>query len=188
MRPTAAIFCFVLFAFSANVPAQDGKKTQSGEEKPKVTRDRVKGSIHHAGGKSEWQRITGKAKVLDAHTLQFEDGTQIPLLLVAPDLDQMGKIDGSLYPCGKEAAEFLRKLIGDRLETCFLVEAQGKWFGYVGDTNIEHAMIINGWALAHHSGMNGAEIIARENKRGLWRGQFLDPDDWHAGKRLSGEK
>ena len=47
---------------------------------------------------------------------------------------------------------------------------------------------INGWALAHHSGMNGAEIIARENKRGLWRGQFLDPDDWRAGKRLPGEK
>ena len=188
MRPTAAILCVLLVTFSANVAAQDGKKTEPGEEKPKVVRDRVKGSIHHAGGKSEWQRITGKAKVLDARTLLFEDGTRIPLLLVAPDLDQMGKIDGSLYPCGKEAAEFLRKLIGDRPVTCFLVEAQGKWFGYVGDTNIEHAMIINGWALAHHSGMSGAEIIARENKRGLWRGQFLDPDDWRAGKRLPGEK
>ena len=188
MRPTAAILCVVLVAFSANVAAQDGKKTEPGEEKPKVVRDRVKGSIHHAGGKSEWQRITGKAKVLDARTLLFEDGTRIPLLLVAPDLDQMGKLDGSLYPCGKEAAAFLRKLIGDRPVSCFLVEAQGKWFGYVGDTNIEHAMIINGWALAHHSGMNGAEIIARENKRGLWRGQFLDPDDWRAGKRLPGEK
>jgi hypothetical protein len=85
----------------------------------------VKGSIHHAGGKSEWQRITGKAKVLDAHTLVFEDGTPIPLLLVAPDLDQMGQVKGSLYPCGKEVAEFLHKLIEDRVVTCFLVEAQG---------------------------------------------------------------
>src|SRR5262249_50397407 len=164
MRPTAAILCVVLVAFSANVAAQDGKKTEPREEKPKVVRDRVKGSIHHGGGKSEWERIMGKAKVLDAHTLLFEDGTRIPLLLVAPDLDQMGQIDGSPYPCGKEAAEFLRELIEDRLVTCFLVEAQDKWVGYVGDTNIEHAMIINGWALAHHSGMNGAEIIARENK------------------------
>jgi endonuclease YncB( thermonuclease family) len=188
MRPAAAILCVVLVAFSANEAAQDRKKTEPGEEKPKVVRDRVKGSIHHAGGRSEWQRITGKAKVLDARTLLFEDGTRIPLLLVAPDLDQMGKMDGSLYPCGKEAAAFLRQLIGDRPVTCFLVVAQGKWFGYVGDTNIEHAMILNGWALAHHSGMNGAEIIARENRRGLWRGQFLDPDDWRAGKRLPGEK
>jgi endonuclease YncB( thermonuclease family) len=188
MRPTTAILCVVLGAFSANVAAQDGKKTETGGEKPKVVRDRVKGSIHHAGGKSEWQRITGKAKVLDASTLLFEDGTRIPLLVVAPDLDQMGRIDGSLYPCGKEAAEYLRKLIGDRTVTCFLVEAQGKWFGYVGDTNIEHAMIIDGWALAHHSGMNGAEMIARERKRGLWRGQFVDPDEWRRDKRLPGEK
>src|SRR5215813_13354219 len=188
MRPTGAVLCIVLVAFSANGAAHAGKKAEPGEEKPKVVRDRVKGSIHHAGGKSEWQRITGKAKVLDASTLLFEDGTRIPLLLVAPDLDKMGKIDGSLYPCGKEAAEFLRKLIGDRPVTCFLVEAQGKWCAYVGDTNVEHAMIINGWALAHHSGMNSAEIIARENKRGLWRGQFLDPEDWRAGKRLPGEK
>ena len=40
-------------------------------------RDRVKGSIHRAGGKSEWQPITGEAKVLDARTLLFEDGTRI---------------------------------------------------------------------------------------------------------------
>src|SRR5215471_11516377 len=102
MRPTVAYLCVILVAFSANVAAQDGKKTGPGQEKPKVVRDRVKGSIHHAGGKSEWQRITGKAKVLDARTLLFEDGTRIPLLLVTPDLDQMGKLDASLYPCGKE--------------------------------------------------------------------------------------
>src|SRR6516225_7790706 len=107
MRHTTAVLFVVLVAFSANLAAQDGKKAEPAEQKPKVVRDRVKGSIHHAGGKSEWQRIMGKAKVLDAHTLLFEDGTRIPLLLVAPDLDQMGKIDRSLYPCGKEAAEFL---------------------------------------------------------------------------------
>jgi len=188
MRQISAILSVVLVALYASVAAQDGKRPEPGEVKPEVVRDRVKGSIHHAGGTSKWERITGKAKVLDARTLLFEDGTRIPLLLVAPDLDQMGQIDGSLYPCGKEAAEFLRKLIEDRPVTCFLVEAQGKWFGYVGDTNIEHAMIINGWALAHHSGMNGAEIIARENKRGLWRGQFIDPEEWRSGKRLPGEK
>jgi endonuclease YncB( thermonuclease family) len=188
MRSTMTILCVVLSALSAIVGAQDGKKTEPREDKPKVVRDKVKGSIHHAGGKSEWQRIAGKAKVVDAHTLLYEDGTQIQLLVVAPDLDQMGKVDGSLYPCGKEAAEFLGKLIADRPVTCFLVGAQDKWLGYVGDTNIEHALIINGWALAHHSGMNAAEIIARENKRGLWRGQFVDPDDWRAGKRLPGEK
>jgi endonuclease YncB( thermonuclease family) len=58
----------------------------------------------------------------------------------------------------------------------------------VGETNLEYAMIINGWALAHHSGMNPAEIFARERKRGLWRGEFIDPEAWRSGKRLPGEK
>jgi hypothetical protein len=55
-------------------------------------------------------------------------------------------------------------------------------------TNISHAMVINGWALASHSSLHPAEIIARENKRGLWRGRFVTPAEWRAGKRLPGEK
>ena len=31
------------------------------------------------------------------------------------------------------------------------------------------------------------EIIARENKRGLWRGQFIAPKRWRKGERLPGE-
>ena len=59
--------------------------------------------------------------------------------------------------------------------------------GYVGDTNLERAMIVNGWALADHSSLHADEIIARENRRGLWRGRFIDPDDWRAGVRLPEE-
>ena len=32
----------------------------------------------------------------------------------------------------------------------------------MGDVNIEHAMIINGWARSHHSSTRPAETIARE--------------------------
>ena len=105
-----------------------------------------------------------------------------------PELDQQGMIDGKLYPCGKEAAQFVRNLIGDRTVVCILIDDKTVLSAYVEDTNIEHAMVINGWALAEHSLLHGAEIIARENKRGLWRGQFVKPDEWRAGKRLPGEK
>ena len=157
------------------------------EDMPKVVKDRIKGSIYHDKGQREWVRITGRVRVIDAHTLEFVDGTRVLLHVVAPGLDEMGMIDGSPYPCGKEAAEFLRKLIGAQPVMCFLVEAQDdKWIGYVGDTNLTHALIINGWGLAHHSSLHPAEIAARENRRGLWRGQFLDPDEWRAGKRFPG--
>jgi len=163
-----------------------GKKT---EEKARVVKDRVKGSISHDKGKREWERITGRVRVIDAHTLEFADGTRILLHVVAPELDQMGMIGGSLYPCGKESAEFLRKVIGDQAVMCFLVEAQDdKWIGYAGDTNLGHALVINGWGFAHHSSLHPAEITAREKQRGMWRGEFLDPDDWRAGKRLPDER
>lgn len=163
--------------------------SEKAEEKLNVVKDRVKGSIHHDKGKREWQRITGRVRIIDAHTLEFADGTRILLHVVAPELGQMGMMSDSLYPCGMEAAEFLRTLIGDQPVMCFLVEAQDdKWIGYAGDTNLGHALIINGWGLAHHSSLHPAEIIAREKQRGLWRGKFLDPDNWRAGKRLPGER
>jgi RNA polymerase sigma factor (sigma-70 family) len=106
-----------------------------------------------------FERITGKAKVIDAKTLLFDDGTRVALNVRVPGPGERG---------GKEAAEFLAGLIGDRTVSCFLVEAQLAYIGYVGDVNLEHALIINGWARSHHSGTKPAETIARENKRGLW--------------------
>jgi hypothetical protein len=35
--------------------------------------------------------------------------------------------------------------------------------------------------------MDAWEIIARENKRGLWRGKFTVPERWRKGERLAGE-
>jgi hypothetical protein len=107
----------------------------------------------------DFERITGRAKVLDANTLLFEDGTRVPLNMRAPGPGEKG---------AKEAAEFLAGLLGDRTANCFLVEAQLAYVGYVGEVNVEHAMILNGWARAHHSGMRPAETIAQENRRGLW--------------------
>jgi hypothetical protein len=42
--------------------------------------------------------------------------------------------------------------------------------------------------MAHHTGMASWESIARENKRGIWRGEFILPEKWRKGERLPGEK
>jgi endonuclease YncB( thermonuclease family) len=170
----------VALALAVGATGQDVKTA-------KVVRDRVKGSINYGNGSMQWERTAGTAKVIDARTLEFADGTRVSLGLVAPELGQMGLIDGSFYPCGREAAEFLRQLIGDRPVTCF-GHGKNNLRAYVGDVDVSHAMLVNGWALADHSSEHPAEIIARENKRGLWRGQFINPDEWRAGKRLPGEE
>jgi endonuclease YncB( thermonuclease family) len=171
--------------------APDDKQSSVAGNQPKVVRIEVPGSFLSPAAKS--LKITGKVKVIDAHTLQFEDGTEVELNggLDAPELEHKGAIDGKLYPAGKDAAEFLRKLIGEKNVTLFVHGKRGnKLRGacFVQETNLETEMVRNGWALSHHEGMEAYEIIARENKRGLWRGTFVAPDKWRKGERLKGEE
>ena len=111
-------------------------------------------------------------------------------------LDDKGLIGDALYPCGKEAAAFLEKLIGDRPVTCYsdsndaVLDAKklGRADAFTAETSLQIEMVRNGWAMAHHSGMAAWEVIARDNKRGLWRGDFVFPEKWRKGDRLSQEK
>src|SRR5262249_24057618 len=89
----------------------------------------------------------------------------------------------------REAAEFLTKLIGDRPVTFFDdrdLDRGKQPFGqcFVGETHVQAEMVRNGWAISQHSGMDAWEIIARENKRGLWRGEFVRPENGRKGERL----
>jgi endonuclease YncB( thermonuclease family) len=172
------------------LPQMGGQAPSAAAEPPvpQVTHDVVQGSIHHGGGNSLWKRVTGKARVIDATTLEFADGTRVELDITAPLPDQQALIGDQFYPCGQEAAEFLRKFVGGQSVMCIQNDDGGPWMGFVGDTSIERAMIVNGWALADHSSLQPDEIIARESKRGLWRGKFVNPAQWREGKRLPGEK
>jgi endonuclease YncB( thermonuclease family) len=175
--------------------ASGGNELPKPGDKPKVVREQVQGQWRSPGEKL--LRITGRVKVLDAHTLRFEDGTVVNINggMDAPELGQQGLIGGSLYPCGKEAAAFLEKLIGDRPVTCYSdsddpIDAKNlaRAEAFVRETNLEIEMVRNGWAMAHHSGMAAWEVIARDNKRGLWRGTFVFPEKWRKGERLPQEK
>jgi len=190
MRP---ILFAVALGFGVSASAPDDKKSPAAEGQSKVVHEEIPGALRSRGEKAV--KITGRVKVIDAHTIRFEDGTEAELnwTMDAPDLNQKGVIDGKFYPAGKEAAEFLTKLIGDQKVTYY---GEGKdkngklGFGLyaVGETSIQTEMVRNGWAVSHHSATEGWEMIARENKRGLWRGQFVPPTRWRKGERLPGEK
>ena len=198
---TTALFFQSTSRINAQSLAPDAKRSNAtasqGKEKPAstkdystVVRDRVPGSF--LSPEAGLRRISGRVKVLDAHTLVFDDGTEIELNggMDAPELEQKGLIGDAFYPCGKEAAEFLRKLIGDQRVTCFVFGNKGnkvRCACFIQETNLEIEMVRNGWALAHHEGMEAWEAIARENKRGLWRGKFVAPERWRKGERLPGE-
>jgi endonuclease YncB( thermonuclease family) len=186
---------FAALVFCANRSSPDDRKPQSDQGKPKVIKEQVRGGVAFPAEKRQWTRITGMVKVLTAHTLLFEDGTEVDLdgAIDAPELEQKGLIGDGFYPCGKEAAEFLRKLIGDKTVTCLAhpENVSGKKVrvatAMIGETNLNIELVRSGWAVSNHRGMDAWEIIARENKRGLWRGEFIVPERWREGERLKGE-
>jgi endonuclease YncB( thermonuclease family) len=169
-------------------PPEDGAGSQAVEEPP-VSRKKVRGSTFDPDG---WERISGHATVIDGDSMAFADGTIVSLGAAdAPELEQKGLLGDALYPCGKESARALEELIGEGKVTCFLdsprpgAELAGNCF--VGDTCLNVEMVQSGWALAHHSLLAPFEVIAREKKRGIWRGEFVVPDRWRKGERLPGE-
>src|SRR5262249_27229400 len=117
VRPIGIVSAIVAIGLAMNVTAPEGKKAQSTDDPPKVVKDRV--IAQWRSPKGEILRITGKAKVLDGNTLVFADGTKVSVSggMDAPDLEQKGLIGESFYPCGKDAMEFLQKLVGDRTVT-----------------------------------------------------------------------
>jgi endonuclease YncB( thermonuclease family) len=194
MRRTFCVLASTLLGFAIALAAGIGQQPNS-DAKPNVVREQVQGQWRFPGEKL--LRISGRVKVLSAHTLRYEDGTEVDINggMDAPDLEQRAVIDGKLYPCGEEAAAFLAKLIGDRPVTCYSdsddpIDAKrlSRADAFVGETSLNVEMLRNGWAMAHHSGTAVWEVMARDNKRGLWRGKFVFPEKWRRGERLPQEK
>ncbi len=191
MRATSFLLTAALLASATSGTCQDKKPGSA--DAAKVRRSTVKGGLYHSSG--DWIRITGKVTVKNGYTIVFENGREVALV-TGLELEQMGKVGDDWYPAGREAAEFLRTLIGGQTVTMYVnansVEYQrgdlttGRCF--VGETNLGIALIRNGWAFARHTSVVATEIMAREDKLGLWQGQFVPPDEWRQGKRLPGEE
>lgn len=133
-----------------------------------------------------------EVSVIDADTLQV--GNRIVHLagIDAPELGQRCKVEDKEWRCGLEAALALRKLIAFGNVACTTSEdgaivtgactAAGKDLGEV--------LLSQGYALALNVAFptyKSAEMAAQEAKLGLWRGDFVRPDEWRSGTRLPGE-
>ena len=112
----------------------------------------------------------------------------------APDPGQRCTVEGRLYDCGEVARTALLDLTagvevlcrplgpgpGDSMTArCFAA-------GY----DLSEGMVYTGWALADPETANNYGAMqerARQSRHGLWRGRFVAPWDWSAGKRLSEE-
>jgi hypothetical protein len=106
----------------------------------------------------------------------------------APESDQGCLRQGKLWPCGLEAENAMRRLIGGREVNCVQVD----WDKYdrmvakcsVGGSDLGAAMVSTGLALAYRAYAQDyvpQEDHARAERLGMWNGEFVPPWDWRHG-------
>ena len=140
------------------------------------------------GGRSV-RVIDGDTLEIDGHTLQLYG-------IDAPELGQFCRRAGDLWACGAEAALFLQKTVqfeGPPVECSPWGEeprddASSEFVigvCQVGPKVVGLTMVQNGYAVALPDSFpdyKEAEEQARQAKLGLWRGDFVPPWEWRAGK------
>jgi endonuclease YncB( thermonuclease family) len=130
--------------------------------------------------------LIGPARVLDGDSIEIA-GARIRLQGIdAPEWEQAcADAAGQAWPCGKAAAQELRRHIGARDLTC---EPSGfdrynRMLATCFDTDgsdLNAWIVRRGWALAYGGGRNyrSEQDEAETAKRGIWTGTFLPPEEW----------
>lgn len=138
---------------------------------------------------AQLQTFTGRASVIDADTIEIHGQR---FRLDASDGLEAGQWcgdPGKLWPCGRDAANAVAALVGDRPVTCVRTDQRLTWNRmlakcYVGGVDIGAWTVEQGWALAYRRfslDYVEAEDRAREAKRGMWAGPHVAPWDWRKG-------
>lgn len=136
--------------------------------------------------------IAGAVRISDGDTITVQ-GTKIRLNGIdAPETDQVC-IDksGKTYACGIAARDALARLVQGRTVACRgkEIDRYGRRIMtcFVGQTDINAAMVADGWALAFRRYADiyvSQEQTARARKTGLWSGALIAPWDWrHRGPK-----
>ena len=137
---------------------------------------------------------SSEIKVVDGDSLELK-GRRIRLIGIdAPEYTQNCHAhDGTLYPCGIHAKDFLEQLIdeGKRNNQKLKCVAQDidrykrdLSVCYLGDVNLNYQMVKSGWATAYRYDLfQKAEKRAKKRQIGIWQGKFMRPEIYRALKR-----
>jgi endonuclease YncB( thermonuclease family) len=130
--------------------------------------------------------VVGQARVLDGDSIEIS-GARIRLQGIdAPEWEQTcADAGGQAWPCGKAAAQELRRHIGARDVTCHpsgfdrYDRMLATCFGPDG-SDVNAWLVRRGWALAYGGSRNyrSEQDEAEAAKRGIWAGTFLPPEEW----------
>jgi len=124
-------------------------------------------------------------KIIDGDTIHINKVKYRLHGIDAPEIRQICQINKKNYNCGIKSKEFLISLIDNRRVKCNKKDVDrykrvvAKCF--VGNTNLNKALVRNGWALAfkkYSKDYIADQEFAEENGLGIWKGTFIHPKEW----------
>ena len=131
--------------------------------------------------------LSGAAYVIDGDTIKLGEVHVRLFGIDAPETDQpCTDAQGSTYRCGLLATSVLEEEIGGRPVTCFPLDTDryGRTVATceVSGRDLGDAMVRRGYAVDFTRYSGGryatAQLEARAARRGIWQGQFLEPEQW----------
>ena len=133
-----------------------------------------------------------QVRVIDADTVEIE-GVRYRLHGIdAPETRQSCRAWGLTWDCGVAATEALRRQAEGMSCTGSDTDRYGRTIGVcsAAGRDLNAWLVANGWALAYRrfsEDYAGEEEEARSKRRGIHRGEFVEPWNWRGGERLAGE-
>jgi endonuclease YncB( thermonuclease family) len=137
------------------------------------------------------ETVSGPVRIVDGDSLRRGE-TEIRLYGIdAPEYRQTCEDEfGAEWPCGRSAADYLRKLVGRQDVACDIQDTDryGRSVSLckAGSISLNDEMVRQGWAVAyarHSLRYKVLELGAETAHRGIWRGRFERPEDYRARHR-----
>ena len=139
--------------------------------------------------------ISGKAEIVDGDTIKISKKKIRLYGIDAPEKEQIcKKIYLSFlifnfqkdYKCGEKSTLALLKKLKDKEVKCIIEKNKDRYnrnIGtcYIKNQDINSWLVKNGYAIAYTRYSKKYELdeqYAKENKLGIWRGAFVEPEKW----------
>ena len=143
------------------------------------------------------EEISGVPTIVDGDTVHINDKKLRLEVIDAPEMRQQCKKESLKisfiigftfykdYSCGRVSKEkLISKINGLVIKCIFTTKDRYKRYiatCYKGKTNLNQWMVRNGYAIAYRRYSKKYvpdEDFAKENKLGLWKGKFMNPEKW----------
>ena len=131
------------------------------------------------------ERVNGRADIIDGDSFKIGDAEIRLFGADAPEGRQQCTRNGNPWRCGDDAASELRRLTIGRDVVCMPRDKDN--YGRIvatcraGNVDLAAAMVNAGFAVAYRRYSNDyvdEESAARSAKRGVWAGEFEQPEDF----------